>query len=76
MTSYKELLKQGRQDLIWEKYCGYLDLSMQEFMGIQNRLLMEQVDLIKESKLGKHFLQDHQISTPDDFRRAVPMTYL
>jgi hypothetical protein len=39
MTSYKELLKQGRQDLIWEKYCGYLDLSMQEFMGIQNRLL-------------------------------------
>ena len=74
MTSYKELLKQGRQDLIWEKYCGYLDLSMQEFMGIQNRLLMEQIDLIKESKLGKHFLQDHQISTPDDFRRAVPLT--
>jgi hypothetical protein len=74
MTTYKELLQQGRQDLIWEKYCGYLDLTMKEFMEIQNRLLMEQVVFLRESKLGKHFLGDHKIESMDDFRKIVPLT--
>ena len=74
MTTFKELLAQGRNDLVWKKYCGYLDLSIEEFMEIQNRLLMEQVAFIKDSKLGRHFLGDEEISTPEDFRRIVPLT--
>ncbi len=74
MTTYKELLQQGRHDLIWEKYCGYLDLSMEEFMEIQNRLLMEQIAFIKNSKLGKHFLKENTVKSPSDFRRIVPLT--
>lgn len=74
MTTYKELLQQGRHDLIWEKYCGYLDLSMNEFMEIQNKLLMEQVAFIKDSKVGKNFLGNNRITSPDDFRRVVPLT--
>lgn len=74
MTTYKELLRQGRHDLIWEKYCGYLDLTMQEFMEIQTRLLMEQISFIKKSKLGKHFFEDHAVDSPDKFRSVVPLT--
>jgi len=53
MTSASELLRQGRRDEVWRKYCGFLDLSLEEFMEIQRRLLMEQLQLMSRSKLGR-----------------------
>jgi hypothetical protein len=47
---------------------------MNEFMEIQNKLLMEQVAFIKDSKVGKSFLGNNRITSPDDFRRVVPLT--
>ncbi len=41
MTSLSTLLKQGRKEEIWTKYCGFLDLSIGEFMEIQERHLLE-----------------------------------
>jgi len=74
MTTYRELLQQGRNDLIWEKYCGYLDLTLEEFMEIQQRLLLEQIDFLKDSKLGKQFFKTKKITSIDEFRNAVPLT--
>jgi len=41
VTTVIELLKQGRRDEVWNKCCGFIDLSLKEFMGIQERLLIE-----------------------------------
>ena len=30
---------------IWEEYCGFLELSLEDFMLIQHRLLQEQLEL-------------------------------
>ena len=45
MTTAAELLRQGRRDEFWQRYCGFLDLSIDEFMTIQQRLLTEQLQM-------------------------------
>ena len=35
MTYTSELIRKGDKKQIWEKYCGFLDLSMQEYMKIE-----------------------------------------
>ena len=41
MTDLNTMLEQGRQKEIWTKYLGFLDLSIDEFMEIQERHLLE-----------------------------------
>jgi len=59
---------------IWQRYCGFLDLSIEEFMEIQNRLLSEQIDLVSESILGQKILQGNKPKSVEEFRRTVPLT--
>lgn len=73
-TTAIELLRQGRKNQIWTKYCGFLDLSVKEFMQIQERLLMEQINLISRSELGKYFLGDRVPNSLAEFRARVPVT--
>ena len=40
---FQEKLHQYTKEEIWEEYCGFLTLTSEEFMAIQNRLLMEQI---------------------------------
>ena len=74
MINIVDLLKQGRKDLIWEKYCGYLDLNIEDFMKIQRSLLMEQINLLKDCELGQKFLGKRPPKNIDEFRRKVPLT--
>ena len=37
------LFANREKEKIWEKYCGFLDLSVEEFMTIQSLLLKEQL---------------------------------
>ena len=53
MGSSAELLKQGRRDEFWQRYCGFFDLTLDEFMAIQERLLTEQLQLLAGSELGR-----------------------
>ncbi len=39
---------------LWQRYCGFLDLSIDQFMEIQENLLMEQIGLVADSLLGKN----------------------
>ena len=73
-TTSIDLLRQGRKSQIWTKFCGFLDLNMEEFMQIQERLLMEQINLISKSEIGKCFLGDRVPSSLEEFRRKVPVT--
>ncbi len=67
-------LSQQEYDKIWSSYCGFLDLSMAEYMIIQNRLMKEQMELWSSCDLGKSILKGKRPETIEDFRQMVPLT--
>ena len=74
MTDAAQLLRDGRTAELWQKYCGFLDLSIEEFMHIQKRLLLEQLELLDGCELGRKLLHGQKPATIDEFRRMVPLT--
>jgi hypothetical protein len=74
MATAAELLRQGRTNEVWRKYCGFLDLTLGEFMEIQECLLMEQIDLLSKSKLGRKLLREKVPTSVGQFRKVVPLT--
>jgi len=74
MPSISTLLQQGRKEEIWTKYCGFLDLSIDEFMKIQERLLLEQIDLLGKCLMGRMLMGDVIPTTIKEFREVVPLT--
>ena len=74
MATLVELIRQGRYDEVWRQYCGFLDLSLEEFMKIQERLLLEQLDLVSRSEWGRLFLPGHAPATIEEYRHTVPLT--
>lgn len=74
MSTAAELLRQGRKSQIWQKYCGFLDLNIDQFMQIQERLLMEEIHLLANTEIGKHFFGDWPPTSIAEFRRRVPIT--
>lgn len=74
MTTTKELLRQGKKAEIWTKLCGYLDLTIDEFMEIQERLLLEQIEYMKKSEIGKHLFGNKVPSSVEEFINTVPLT--
>jgi hypothetical protein len=67
-------LKRKQYGQIWQEYCGFLDFSMVEFMEIQNRLLLEQIELYSNCELGRRILNGKKPRTVDEFRQMVPLT--
>ncbi|MCX6011905.1 MAG: GH3 auxin-responsive promoter family protein [Chloroflexi bacterium] len=59
---------------IWERYCGFFDLSLKEFMQIQESLLMEQIELMAASPLGKKIMNGQKPTNIQQFRKMVPLT--
>jgi hypothetical protein len=74
MPNAVELLQHGRKEEVWTKFCGYLDLDLDEFMEIQERLLLEQVQLLHESVIGKKLLGKKAPTNLEEFRKQVPLT--
>ena len=72
--TFQEKLKKCSASEIWQEYCGFLDLSMQEYMEIQKRLLMEQVELMAGCRLGQRFFRDGVPKSVEEFREKVPLT--
>ncbi len=69
-----ELLRQGRKEELWQMCCGFLNLSLEQFMSIQKRLLLEQIELLKDSELGRRVMGDAMPETVEEFREQVPFT--
>ncbi len=74
MPSALELLREGRTEELWQKCCGFIDLSMEEFMAIQRRLLMEQIELLNKCELGRKVMRGAKPRTVEEFREQVPIT--
>jgi hypothetical protein len=69
-----ELLRQGRKEELWQMCCGFLDLSLEQFMTIQKRLLLEEIELLKNSELGRRVMRGAMPKTVEEFREQVPLT--
>lgn len=72
--TFEEKLKRCPPAEIWQEYCGFLSLSLPEYMEIQKRLLMEQVHLMAGCGLGQRFFKGHTPQTVEEFRARVPLT--
>lgn len=72
--TFQEKLRNGERDRIWQEYCGFLDLDMKEYMTIQNRLLMEQMQMWCSCPLGQKILKGKKPQTIEEFRQMVPLT--
>ncbi len=54
--------------------CGYLGLTIGEFMDIQRRLLEEQLARLNASSLGQKIMRGARPQTLAEFRKSVPLT--
>ncbi len=69
-----KLFRQGRTDEVWQRCCGFIDLSLEDFMRIQRRLLLEQLELLKRCELGRYIMNGAEPHTIEEFREQVPLT--
>ncbi|MBI4285605.1 MAG: GH3 auxin-responsive promoter family protein [Chloroflexi bacterium] len=74
MSIMSELIAQGKHGELWQRYCGFIDLSLEDFMVIQRRLLTEQLELLDHCELGKVIMRGAAPRTVDEFREQVPLT--
>jgi len=73
-VKFEEKLKNGQHEMLWQEYCGFLDLDMDAYMTIQNRLLLEQISLWSHCELGKQILNGKRPETIDEFRKVMPLS--
>ncbi|OGO18450.1 MAG: hypothetical protein A2Z15_02800 [Chloroflexi bacterium RBG_16_50_11] len=69
-----ELLRQGRNEELWQMCCGFLTLNIDEFMEIQKDLLLQQLQLLSGSPFGKKIMRGVSPQTIEEFRSLVPLT--
>ena len=74
MPKAVELLRQGRNEELWQMCCGFLSLNIEQFMTIQKRLLLEQIGLMNRSTLGRKIMRGAKPQTVEEFREQVPLT--
>ena len=74
MPTVKELLRTGRKDELWQMCCGFLDLNIEQFMSIQKRLMLEQIELLNNSAIGKKIFKGTMPQNIEEFRRRAPLT--
>ncbi len=67
-------LKKQKFEELWQEYCGFLDLDIDEYMNIQKRLMLEQIELWSNCGLGEKLLKGQKPRTIDEFRQTLPLT--
>ena len=74
MATEAELFKEGKHDELWQRCCGFIDLSLDDFMRVQQRLLLEQLELLKKCELGRYIMNGASTSNLEEFRNHIPLT--
>ena len=74
MSTASELWWQGKTDEIWKQCCGFIDLSLEDFMTIQRRLMLEQIQLLNRCELGRGVMRGARPRSVEEFRALVPLT--
>ena len=65
---------QSENDRVWQKHCGFLDLTTEQFMVVQENLLLQQLERIGNSPLTKKLMGDHTPRSIEEFRHLVPLS--
>lgn len=66
--------QRGYRDALWNEICGFLDLTVDEFMAVQERLWQEQMQILPKCELGAKLLHGVRPKNLDEFREKVPLT--
>jgi len=74
MTRPIDLQRQGKKEELWQMCCGFIDLSLEQFMNIQKTLLLKQLEVLKNCELGKKIMRGAMPATVEEFREQVPLT--
>ena len=74
MLSEDKFFQTLTEEELWQRYCGFLDLSIDEFMAIQKELLMDEIERVADSKLGRKIMNNRKPKTVEEFRQMVPIT--
>jgi hypothetical protein len=74
MKKIADLLKANKRNELWDLCCGFIELDIDQFMSIQNQLLLEQIELIKRCKLGRKIMRGAMPESVAEFRNKVPIT--
>ena len=74
MPTAIELLRQGRNEELWQMGCGFISLTTEQFMAIQKRLLLEQIELLNHCAFGNKVMRGARPETIEEFREQVPLT--
>lgn len=72
--TFEDKLKNQEYERMWQEYCGFLELDMDSYMGIQNRLLEEQMQIWCASPLGQTITKGRTPRNIEEFRKIVPLT--
>lgn len=71
---FEDKLKKCSREQLWQEYCGFLDMSLADYMYTQRRLMEEQLTLWSASGLGKLLLRGKTPRTIDELRQCLPLT--
>jgi len=74
MKYFRYPLVKSEKDVTWMKYCGFLDLTIQQFMTIQEGLLLQQLEKIPGSTLGMKLMGGKIPRSVEECRHSVPLT--
>ncbi|MFH0913753.1 MAG: GH3 auxin-responsive promoter family protein [Chloroflexota bacterium] len=67
-------LVKSESDRVWKRYCAFLDLSVEQFLSLQEALLLQQLEQAARSALWQKFIGRKIPRTVEEFRRLVPLT--
>ncbi len=71
---FEEKLRTLGKKEVYDEYCSFLDLNIEQYMQIQNSLLKEQIALWQDTKLAQSILKGKKIESFSDFRKVIPLT--
>ena len=71
---FDEKLKKYSREQLWQEDCGYLDMTLAEYMYTQRRLMEEQIRLWSACPLGRQLLAGKHPETLEDFLAQLPLT--
>jgi len=74
MSNPSRLIEEDRKEELWKKHCGYLTLKRKEFRGIQTRLMLEQINILGSSKIGRTLMGGKIPASVEEFRQTAPLT--
>ena len=71
---FEDKLKRCSREQLWQEDCGFLDMSLAEYMYTQRRLMEEQLALWCASGLGRQLLRGSHPRNLDELRQMLPLT--